>query len=63
MANGVPSPSMQARHDKSGRGTDDVARGVYKGKKSRATGDGVMKRKREEIRMKNQKRKCASRAA
>jgi len=63
MANGVPSPSMQARHDKSGRGTDDVARGVYKGKKSRATGEGVMKRKREEIRIKNQKRKCASRAA
>jgi hypothetical protein len=59
MANGVPSPSMQARHDKAGRGTDDVARGVYKGKKSKATGDGVMKRKREEIRTKNQKRSKA----
>jgi hypothetical protein len=60
MANGVPSPSMQARHDKAGRGTDDVARGVYKGKKSKATGDGVMKRKREEIiQKKKQKRSKA----
>jgi len=57
MANGVPSPSMQVRHDKSGRGTDDLARGVYKGKKSKATGDGVMKRKREEIRVKKQRQK------
>eukprot|EP00548_Thalassiothrix_antarctica_P020018 CAMPEP_0194179736 /NCGR_PEP_ID=MMETSP0154-20130528/13144_1 /TAXON_ID=1049557 /ORGANISM="Thalassiothrix antarctica, Strain L6-D1" /LENGTH=543 /DNA_ID=CAMNT_0038895193 /DNA_START=28 /DNA_END=1659 /DNA_ORIENTATION=- len=56
MAHGVPSPSMQARHDKAGRGTSDIARGVYKGKKSRATGDGVMKRKREELLLKKKKR-------
>jgi hypothetical protein len=52
MACGVPSPSMQARHDKAGRGTDDIARGVYKGKKRKATGEGVMSRKLEETRLK-----------
>jgi phosphorylated CTD-interacting factor 1 len=48
MAQGKPSPSMRLRQEKEGRGTADVCRGVYKGKKRNATGEGVMSRKAAE---------------
>lgn len=48
MAEGKPTAAMQLRHDKAGRGTDDTARGVYKGKKRNATGEGVMARRQRE---------------
>lgn len=58
MAQGVPSTSMRARQVASGKGTADECRGVYQGKNKNKTGEGVMKRKRDEL---QQKKKNKSR--
>ena len=50
FAEGVPTPAMVARRLKEGRGLADAdgGGGVYRGKRSRATGQGVVARKHQE---------------
>lgn len=54
MAMGKPTPQMLARHLQAGKGTADACRGVYKGKKANATGEGVESRKKLEVLEKSQ---------
>jgi phosphorylated CTD-interacting factor 1 len=56
FATGKPTEAMRLRHAREGRGTADECRGVYKGSKKNKTGEGVMKRKSEELKEKKQKR-------
>jgi len=49
FAAGIPTDAMRLRQGREGRGTADEARGVYKGKNANRTGEGVVKRKREEF--------------
>jgi hypothetical protein len=48
---------MRLRQAKAGRGTADECRGVYKGSKKNRTGEGVMKRKRDELKEKKKIKK------
>lgn len=57
FATGKPTEAMRLRHARDGRGTADECRGVYKGAKKNKTGEGVMKRKSEELKEKKREKK------
>jgi hypothetical protein len=54
---GIPTEGMRLRQAKDGRGTADECRGVYKGANKNKTGEGVMKRKRDELKEKRKAKK------
>jgi hypothetical protein len=66
FASGIPTEGMRLRQAKEGKGTADECRGVYKGPNKNKTDEGVMKRKRDELKErrgdKKQKRKQQKRA-
>jgi hypothetical protein len=57
FAAGIPTEGMRLRQAKEGKGTADECRGVYKGPNKNKTGEGVMKRKREELKAKRKDKK------
>jgi hypothetical protein len=57
FAAGIPTEGMRLRQAKQGKGTADECRGVYKGPNKNKTGEGVMKRKREELQARRKDKK------